>query len=164
MKIGATYGIGFDPYKDYTAALRRSVDIKSNMPASIGEQFKPGDNTASTRKAQGAEETASDSGYKVPALDMKSVISEEVASLEAEAPARNDERVEKIAESLKGLQDFELIGRDSSIDKLDTMQALSGMKKDSILQEYQYFVGNLDTQNDAAAAGEDGIFFAKKIF
>lgn len=40
---------------------------------------------------------------------------------------------------------FEYIGSDSDIDNLDIQQAVSDMKKDQVLQEYQFFVGsNMD--------------------
>ena len=38
--------------------------------------------------------------------------------------------------------DQAFIGRDSSLESLDIQKAISDMRKDSILQEYQSFVGN----------------------
>lgn len=38
--------------------------------------------------------------------------------------------------------DFGYIGRDSDIHSLDVEKALSDMRKDQILQQYQYFVGS----------------------
>lgn len=38
--------------------------------------------------------------------------------------------------------DFSYIGRDKDIQALDIQKAISDMKQDSILQEYQYFVGS----------------------
>ncbi|MGN0386586.1 MAG: hypothetical protein ACI4EX_11985 [Lachnospiraceae bacterium] len=38
-------------------------------------------------------------------------------------------------------EDFGYIGKDSSIEKLDMEKAISDMKKDQVLQQYQYFVG-----------------------
>ncbi|NLL94005.1 MAG: hypothetical protein GX225_07735 [Clostridiales bacterium] len=49
--------------------------------------------------------------------------------------------------------DIDLIGSESDILKLDVEKAVSEMKKDSILQEYQFFVSNLST--------EDGIVIRK---
>lgn len=43
--------------------------------------------------------------------------------------------------------DKELIGRDADIRQLDVEKAVSSMKKDSVLQGYQYFVGNLSTSD-----------------
>ena len=39
-------------------------------------------------------------------------------------------------------ESFDYIGNDSSLDNLDMQKAVSDMKKDHVLQEYQYFVGS----------------------
>ena len=44
------------------------------------------------------------------------------------------------AMSFSAERDFTVIGRDSDLYKLDMEKAISDMKKDGILQEYQYFV------------------------
>ncbi|HKM21042.1 MAG TPA: hypothetical protein VJZ01_03275 [Lachnospiraceae bacterium] len=51
-----------------------------------------------------------------------------------------------------------LVGRDSNLADLDVEKAISDMKKDSILEQYQYFVGDSKTSlvND-----EDGLVFQK---
>lgn len=57
-------------------------------------------------------------------------------------------------------EDFGYIGRDSDIHGLDIQKAISDMKKDQVLQQYQYFVGSSETlfpQN----ASEDGHVFLK---
>lgn len=41
-------------------------------------------------------------------------------------------------------EDFGYIGKDSSIEDLDMEKAISDMKKDQVLQQYQYFVGRND--------------------
>ena len=43
--------------------------------------------------------------------------------------------------------DISLIGKDKELKTLDVNQAVSDMQKDSILQEYQYFVGNIQTDD-----------------
>lgn len=53
---------------------------------------------------------------------------------------------------------FDYIGSESSLANLDVQKAISDMKKDSVLQEYQYFVGN--SQN-LFANSSDGIVFQK---
>ncbi len=50
--------------------------------------------------------------------------------------------LERTQESLYTIPDFEVIGRDSKLEDLDVDKAISDMKRDSILQDYQYFVGN----------------------
>lgn len=57
-------------------------------------------------------------------------------------------------------EDSHYIGRDSDIEALDMQKAISDMKKDQVLQQYQYFVGrseNLFHKND----GGDGLVFMK---
>lgn len=56
-------------------------------------------------------------------------------SLQRETPD-----LKTMAESLGNLRDFTVIGRDRDINLLDMEAAVSAMKKDEILQEYQYFV------------------------
>lgn len=38
--------------------------------------------------------------------------------------------------------DFSYIGKDKDVNGLDIQRVISGMKKDTILQDYTYFVGN----------------------
>ena len=55
---------------------------------------------------------------------------------------------------------FDYIGNDSSLDNLDMQKAISDMRKDQVLQGYQYFVGssrNLFT----GQASEDGVVILK---
>lgn len=44
-------------------------------------------------------------------------------------------------------RDKDLIGRTKDIQQLDVERAISGMRKDSILQEYQYFVGGFNNSD-----------------
>ena len=82
---------------------------------------------------------------------------------EAKAVANNqeveEERVETLSVARKedhGARDFaekyqpdavyELKGADSDITKLDVEKAISDMKKDSVFEQYQFFVGKSATQ------------------
>jgi len=65
--------------------------------------------------------------------------------------------LENISLTFNKEEDFGYIGKDASIKSLDMEKAISDMKKDGILEEYQYFVGsskNLDF-------GADGIVIPK---
>lgn len=53
--------------------------------------------------------------------------------------------------------DFSYIGRDKDIRNLDMQKAISTMRQDSVLQEYQYFVGSAKN----VFHSEDGTVFAK---
>lgn len=56
--------------------------------------------------------------------------------------------------------DFSYIGKDKDIHNLDIRKAISDMQKDSILQDYQYFVGNAREIYHS----EDGIVLSKQPF
>ena len=56
--------------------------------------------------------------------------------------------------------DFSYIGTESDVQALDMDKLISDMRKDKILEDYQYFVGS--SQNTAPqAASEDGLVFLK---
>ncbi len=61
--------------------------------------------------------------------------------------------------SLKFNRDEEvnLVGRDSSLAELDVEKAISDMRKDSALEQYQYFVGS----GSSIVNDEDGLAFQK---
>lgn len=52
--------------------------------------------------------------------------------------------------------DFSYLGRDKDIQLLDMRKAISDMQKDSILQDYQYFVGSARNFRS-----EDGVVLQK---
>lgn len=54
-------------------------------------------------------------------------------------------------------EDFDYLGKDSEIGNLDVQKAVSDMRKDQILEEYQYFIGSL-TQDISM---QDGIVIQK---
>lgn len=56
---------------------------------------------------------------------------------------------------------YDYIGKDASLENLDMMSAISDMQKDKVLQQYQYFVGPQDLQNQVISSGEDGIVIRK---
>ncbi len=64
---------------------------------------------------------------------------------EAKKQTSNQTEVLDYARNAGLVADKELIGIDADIRQLDVEKAVSSMKKDSVLQGYQYFVGNLST-------------------
>lgn len=68
--------------------------------------------------------------------------------------------LQDVSMSLKTGDFFEMTGRDSDIEQLDIQKAISDMKKDSILEQYQFFVGTAQNvlQNNIEP---DGIVIAK---
>lgn len=86
----------------------------------------------------------------------------------AEADKLRAQRVatlEDISLSFRKNDDYEYIGKDSNIENLDMQKAISDMKKDSILQDYQYFVGSAQgfqkEQGILQSMTEDGMVFIK---
>ncbi|MCQ2499328.1 MAG: hypothetical protein MJ133_10140 [Lachnospiraceae bacterium] len=65
--------------------------------------------------------------------------------------------LENISLTFNKEEDFSFIGKDASVKSLDMEKAISDMKKDGILEEYQYFVGN--SRN--LYSDEDGIVIPK---
>lgn len=63
----------------------------------------------------------------------------------------------EVALSFNKNDDYSYIGKDKDIENLDMEKAISEMRQDSILQEYQYFVGNTNT----VYASADGVVIAK---
>ena len=63
--------------------------------------------------------------------------------------------------SLTFLKDdtYDMIGSESDLNKLDMQKAISDMKKDKILQDYNYFVGSSVMQQRNIS--EDGVVVAK---
>ena len=56
--------------------------------------------------------------------------------------------------------DYSYIGSDFEIEKLDIQKAISDMKKDKILEDYQFFVGDKDGMKNTLD-NEDGTVFLK---
>ena len=62
-----------------------------------------------------------------------------------EAPVQEQKSnapIDDISNTIHKQDDFGYIGRDSDIHSLDVEKAISDMRKDQILQQYQYFVGS----------------------
>ena len=67
------------------------------------------------------------------------------AAVKEEASAGEQKQnapLEDISVTFHKQDDFGYIGRDSDIRSLDVEKAISDMRKDQILQQYQYFVGS----------------------
>ena len=66
-------------------------------------------------------------------------------AVKEEAPVGEQKQnapLEDISITFHKQDDFGYIGRDSDIRSLDVEKAISDMRKDQILQQYQYFVGS----------------------
>lgn len=67
-------------------------------------------------------------------------------------------KLEDISISFNKQDDFGYIGQDSDIRALDMERAISDMKKDQVLWQYQYFVGSA---RNLINGSEDGVVIPK---
>ena len=65
--------------------------------------------------------------------------------------------LEDISLTFNKEESFDYLGSESGLMNLDVQKAISDMRKDSILQEYQYFVGSSPSFMNT----DDGIVFRK---
>lgn len=87
-------------------------------------------------------------------------VNEQEPSISAQPAIDNRSRtanLEDISLTFNKEESFDYLGNDSSIKTLDMQKAISDMKKDGILEEYQYFVG----KNQAVYADADGVVVSK---
>lgn len=69
--------------------------------------------------------------------------------------------LENISLSFNREESYGYIGSEKDINGLDMKRAISDMQKDSVLQEYQYFVGSA-VGLAAQAPSQDGMVFLKE--
>lgn len=79
---------------------------------------------------------------------------------EVRNPVRKNADLENISLKFNTGEDYGYIGKDSDIASLDMQKAISDMKKDSVLEQYQYFVGSVKTFSDEMNPA-DGIVIKK---
>ena len=72
---------------------------------------------------------------------------------------RNDAALEDISLTFNKSDDFGYIGKDSDIYSLDVENAISDMKKDDVLRQYQFFVGS--SASGAIVDNSDGVVIPK---
>lgn len=89
-----------------------------------------------------------------------------VESLQKEYAPAPDNRsrmadLENISLTFNAGETYDYIGKDASLENLDMMNAISDMQKDSVLQQYQYFVDTQESVGGVIASSEDGIVIQK---
>ena len=83
-----------------------------------------------------------------------------VKDTHAAAPvARKDAQLEDISITFNRQENFDYLGKDSDIRSLDVEKAIDDMRKDKVLQQYQYFVGS--SRNSQIENNADGIVIQK---
>lgn len=106
------------------------------------------------------EKVLQDSSRKKPeALEVlkQATKSETLPKTQKPQPGTTD--LENISLKFNKEESFAYIGKDSDLDQLDVQKAISDMKRDQILQGYQYFVGHVDGLLENS---EDGTVFRKQ--
>lgn len=70
--------------------------------------------------------------------------------------------LEDISLTFRKNDDFGYIGQDASLQSLDVQKAMSDMKKDQVLEQYQYFIGSAqDIISSGGMSTEDGSVILK---
>ena len=110
---------------------------------------------------------------QIPMVDVAEVAKQDEQALKAsenvvaapvlETPV-NDNRsrmadLDNISLNFNTGDDYSYIGSESDMATLDMEKLISDMKKDKVLEDYQYFVGSTNTQN--TFADNDGAVFLK---
>ncbi|MCR5311000.1 MAG: hypothetical protein K6E32_06255 [Lachnospiraceae bacterium] len=95
----------------------------------------------------------------------ETIAPEVTAPAEPQAPAVPDNRsrvadLDNISLNFNTGDDYSYIGSDFEIGGLDMEKAISDMKKDKMLADYQYFVGSSSNLNEMFS-GNDGKVFVK---
>ena len=97
----------------------------------------------------------------VPSIPAESEYTNAPATVSEEPDLRSRTAdLENISLNFNKGDDFSFIGSDLNIETLDMQKAISDMQKDSILQDYNYFVGSNDLFNNGFE-NEDGKVFLK---
>lgn len=131
-------GIGYNnPYNMYN---------RIQYPNQNDEALKGLNQNNANRSAQETEQSKAVTPV-LPQMDLK---------LDAIRP-RTNATLEDISLSLDNSTSFEMKGRESDINQLDITKAVSDMKKDEALWQYQYYVGG----DNSIFSSEDGIVIAK---
>ena len=76
-------------------------------------------------------------------------------------PASRMANLDQVSLTFNKEESFDYIGNDSSLDNLDMQKAISVMRKDQVLQGYQYFVGSSRNLIDGQQT-EDGMVILKQ--
>ena len=116
--------------------------------------------TAPVDRSLPEEKVLQDSSRKKPeALEALEQATKSEALPKTQKPQPRTTDLENISLKFNKEESFAYIGKDSDLDQLDVQKAISDMKRDQILQGYQYFVGHVDGLLENS---EDGTVFRKQ--
>ena len=113
-------------------------------------------NTIKNQEAHGRQIAESKAAETLAAQDeQQQTDTEQVIA----APVKTDNGAGEYAKQYRPDATYELSGADSDIANLDVEKALSDMKKDQVLQQYQFFVGESKARDELAASRKDENFY-----
>ena len=138
----AINGLGYGGFYNYKVTDIPSVDI---------ETVKKQDEALKQAEASGLRQEVESSPISTPVMEDLP---------QAEDTRSRSANLEDISLNFNTGDDYSYIGSDSDIGNLDMQKAISDMRKDKILEDYQYFVGSAqDVQNQFS--NDDGQVFLK---
>ena len=136
--------IGFGAFgtfqSDYRINNIPKADTKANQLQNTEENSRLNDNQQIMANSQ-SEISKSNNSYDIQPVDNR--------------PLATDPN--SVSLNFNKGDDFSYIGSEKDIAKLDMQKAISDMKQDNILQEYNYFIGS--SRN--VYSSEDGVVLAK---
>lgn len=112
--------------------------------------------TATVKAQDDAKKLAEEALPSIPVV-------EEVKASEAIEPDTRTRTadLDNISLTFNTGDDFSYIGSEFEIERLDIAQAISDMRKDKILEDYQYFVGSGADSIQQGVPNQDGKVFLK---
>lgn len=116
----------------------------------------------STSGATGNIRPASEPVTEVQEAQVASTSAEENSAEISEARSKQTFSSTDYAQQYKAGETFEMKGKDSDLHTLDVEKAISDMKKDQMLSQYQYFVGesvSMATQSANQIRGAENFNF-----
>lgn len=140
-------GLGFGGfYTNYRAAEIPQVDVETVKKQ---EEQKLNEQLGLNHEAESTISTSE--------LNANKKVEEASEAVDTRSRSAN---LEDISISFNKGDDYSYIGSESEIGDLDMQKAISDMRKDKILEDYQYFVGSAqDVQS--AFSNDDGKVFLK---
>ncbi len=108
-------------------------------------------NSISTQQAKGAQELEQEQ------TQLQALSEESVSTPSSEVDSSRESSKQSFGAYDYAMQydptaTYSLKGADSDLESLDVERAISGMQKDAVLHQYQYFVGANASEADAAGA------------
>lgn len=141
------------------------MDILGISRAGFGSNYIPREiKTVSPETVRRQDEEQALQNSNVPKPESAVISQIEPVSEEKQQQASRIANLQDISLTFNTEEDYSYLGSDSSLEILDVQKAISDMQKDSILQEYQYFVGNAGSlmgADGSVLSSEDGIVIRK---